>query len=297
MVWVTVAALAGGCNGAVRNTQRVRPGSVPPAKEATATELIAAYNRAAQSIKSLNVIVELKPTAGSVYSGLIEEYHEVQGFILADRPASIRVIGQAPVVGKNIFDMVSDGQTFRIFIPSKHKFIVGPAALERATKNPIENLRPQHLLDALFWPDIAPKQTVLFEEFNDEAGRYYILTVLRSGEPPEIARRIWFNRADLQVTRIEVFASGGKLLADIRYGDWEAVAPANVAAGEAGEASSTTFFPRQIVLARPRDDYRLDIQVLKLQLNGPIGAERFHLEQPPGSDLVKLEENDEGNER
>jgi hypothetical protein len=295
MVWATLAALAGGgCAGSVRNRQRVRPGTVPPAEEATAPELVASYNRVAQGVKSLNATVELKPTAGSTYSGLIEEYHEVRGFILADRPAMIRVIGQAPVVGKNIFDMVSDGQTFRIFIPSKHEFIVGPAALERAAKKPIENLRPQHLLDALLWPEIEPKQTVLFEEFNDEAGRYYILTVLRGGEPPEIARRIWFDRANLQVARIEIFGGGGKLLADIRYGDWRAAA--NGTAGQPAEAGPGIPFPREIVLTRPKDDYTLDIRVLKLQLDGRIGAERFLLEQPPGTELVNLGE-DEGNGR
>ena len=97
----------------------------------------------------------MKLTAGSAYSGVIEQYHEVNGFILAARPADIRVIGQAPVVSKNIFDMVSDGSTFSIYIPSKNKFIVGPANLERRAEKPIENLRPQHLVDALFWPVIA----------------------------------------------------------------------------------------------------------------------------------------------
>ena len=67
----------------------------------------------------------MSPVAGSAYTGVIEEYHDVGGFILAARPAMIRVIGQAPVVSKDIFDMVSDGQTFRIFIPSKNSFLIG----------------------------------------------------------------------------------------------------------------------------------------------------------------------------
>ena len=54
----------------------------------------------------------MSPVAGSTYSGVIQEYHEVGGFILAARPAMIRVIGQAPLVAKDIFDMVSDGHTF-----------------------------------------------------------------------------------------------------------------------------------------------------------------------------------------
>ena len=220
MVWVTLAALAGGGCDAVRHTTVVKKTEIPVALEATAPQLIERYNQAARSIHSLNATVELKPTAGSAYSGVIEEYHDVKGFILAERPARIRMIGQAPVVAKNVFDMVSDGETFRIFIPSKHKFIVGPANLERTAKKPIENLRPQHLVDAIFWPEIAPSQTTLFEEFDSETGRYYILTLLRGGTSTEIAR--WFDRANLQVARLQSFGAGGKLLSDVRYADWKA---------------------------------------------------------------------------
>jgi outer membrane lipoprotein-sorting protein len=297
MTWATLAAVSCGCSGAISNRRVVPQAARPVVKDATAPELVEKYDAFARAVNSLKATVEMKPTAGSAYSGVIEEYHEVQGFILAQRPGYVRVIGQAPVVGTNVFDMVSDGETFRIFIPSKHKFIVGPAQIERPAKQPIENLRPQHLLDALFWPEIEPKQTVLFEEFNDEATRYYVLTVLRNGEPAEIARKIWFNRANLEVSRLQTYAGGGKLLADIRYADWQAVPPANATAGPASEAGSGVSFPREITLARPRDDYRLDIQVLKLQLNEAIGVERFHLEQPAGADVVTLGENGEGGVR
>ena len=291
MLWATLAGLSGSACGPVKTVKTVPPGTVKPLKDATPAELIETYNRTARGVKSLNATVELKPTAGSAYSGVIEEYHEAKGFLLAQRPAEIRMIGQAPVVGKNIFDMVSDGETFRIFIPSKHKFIVGPAALERTSKKAIENLRPQHLVDAIFWPEIATEQTVLFEEFNDEAGRYYVLTVLKGGAPAEIARKIWFDRVDLQVARLQTYGAGGRLLGDIRYAAWEPVSPA----GEAGAApSSDTLFPRDIKVMRPRDDYTLAIQVTKLRLNEEIGAERFKLEQPAGTELVKLSEGDDG---
>jgi hypothetical protein len=129
----------------------------------------------------VNATVELKPTAGSKYSGVIDEYHEVKAFLQASRPYNIRMIGQVPVIGKTVFDMASDGQNFEVSIPSKNKFLVGPVSLDRSSSKPIENLRPQHLLDALLWPEIRKEEAVLFEEFNDEAARYYVLTVLRGG--------------------------------------------------------------------------------------------------------------------
>ncbi len=263
------------------------PAGIRPAQEATAEQLLVRYNEQARIVRSMNAAVELSPAAGSAYSGVIEEYHDVRGFILAQKPASIRVIGQAPVVATNIFDMVSDGLTFRIFIPSKNKFIVGPASFERPSKKPIENLRPQHLLDAVFWSEIRAEETFLFEEFDAEPERFYILTVLRGAGRPEVARKIWFDRADLNVARIQLYGPGGRLLSDTRYADWQPVTPA---AGAASAGAATLLYPREIRLARPRDDYRLEMRITRLALNEDIAAERFHLEQPEGVELVRVGE-------
>jgi outer membrane lipoprotein-sorting protein len=269
-----VTAFASGC--AVSKKHVVPPSQVRPALEATRDQLLAQYNQQALAIHSLNAAVNLFPTAGSSYSGVIEEYHEVNAFVLAKRPAFIRVIGEAPVVAKDIFDMVSDGETFRIFIPSKHKFIIGSTKMTRTAKKPIENLRPQHLFDAFFWLEIHAGEVVLFEEFDAAPDRYYILTLVR-GE--EIECKIWFNRADLSITRLQVYASNGQLVSDIRYEDWEPV-----------EGPGSTRFPRSISLARPHDDYQLKIQVRKLAVNEAISADRFQLAQPPGAELVRVGE-------
>ena len=52
-------------------------------------------------------------------------------------------------------------------------------------------------------------------------------------------------------------------------------------------------FPRQIRIERPHDDYRLDLQISKLALNQDLPPDRFKLEQPPGSELVRVVENTE----
>jgi len=283
---VTVAEICSSCGGAVKHTQTVPPAQIVVAKVATRDELLEKYNAIANGVKSLDATVQLKPTAGSQYSGVIEEYHEVKAFLLAERSAYIRMIGQAPVIGKTIFDMTSDGTTFHVWIPSKNKFLVGPVALERTSSKPIENLRPQHLLDALLWTGVRKEESVLFEEFNGERARYYVLTVLRGGYQTEILRKIWFDRADLQIVRLEDFGPRGILLSDVRYSDWEPLA-----ADEQPSAGATTgvaSFPRVIQIDRPHDDYRLDLQVAKLMLNQNLSADRFRLEQPAGSELVNV---------
>lgn len=247
------------------------------ALSAAKSGLVARYNRLSASVKSMTAQVRMTPTAGSAMSGVIEQYHEVNGFILTARPASIRVIGQAPVVAKDIFDMVSDGATFRIYIPSKNKFIVGPATLQRPAKKPIENLRPQHLFDALLWPEISQTAAVLLEQVEEPPKRFYILTVAdNSSGDWNLSRKIWFDRVDLHVDRIEVYGLDGVMLSDVRYSDWQ----------PAGEEN----YPRDISISRPADEYQLEIRITQLTLNQPIPAGRFVLAQPSGTELVQLGE-------
>jgi len=228
--------LATGCMS-IKTTRDVKKEEIHVQMEAGEDQLIARYNDEARAVRTLQATVDLVPSTGSTYSGVIEEYHDVPGFILAKRPATVRVIGQAPVVAKNIFDMVSDGETFRIFIPSKNTFLVGATSLMRASKKPIENLRPQHVVDALFWPELPADARVLLEQFDADPNRYYILTLLHdvAGGKMEIARKIWFDRVDLRVSRVQLYGAAGRLDSDIAYSDWHAIG-----APSAGSAPAAT---------------------------------------------------------
>lgn len=281
-----VAFFAGGC--AVSHKTAAKPSqTLGTVLTATREQLIERYNRLADAIQTVNAGVAMKLISGSAYSGVIEQYHEVNGFILAAKPSNIRVIGQAPVIATNIFDMVSDGKTFEISIPSKHRFVVGPVNVTRQSAKPIENLRPQHLIDALLWFPLSPRLLAVFEESSESNVRYYVLTIIRplagsdssdvtytAGSNLEIAEKIWFERSDLHISRVENFSSGGIVDSDVRYSDWQ----------PAGERT----YPRQIDIARLREDYQLQIHINKLTLNESVGDDRFKLEQPPGSDLVQV---------
>ena len=294
---VLLAAILAGC--AATQKHAIAQTGIRPAMDASQAELLDAYNRQADAIHTVNASVLMSPTAGLAYSGVIHQYHQVSGFVLAARPEMIRVIGQAPVVGTNIFDMVSDGQMFRIFIPSKNQFLVGPTRFERTTKNPIENLRPQHLLDALFWTAIGREQPTLLEQVDIPPSRYYVLTVLRGSSPSfDIARKIWFDRSDLRVSRLQIYGPEGRLDSDVSYADWQDAAPADAPANAenttapntAGERPGTSriTFPRTIRVTRPQQDYRLVLTITKLAVNAEIPADGFKLPQPAGTELVNV---------
>src|SRR5215472_10523139 len=270
MAAATLAAISGGCGGrAISKQTPVAQAERPVVQDASRDELLDKYNAFASRVVTINSTVQLKTTAGSKYSGLIQEYHEVKAFLLASRPANVRMIGQAPVIGKTIFDMSSDGRQFEVWLPTKNKFLVGDVALERSSERPLENLRPQHLLDALLWQEIRKEETVLLEEFNDENSRFNVLTELRGGRSTEIARKIWFDRADLNVVRLESYGSKGVLLSDVHCSDWQPLSDAPL------PANGPTAFPRTLRIDRPHDDYRLDLEFSKVVLNSELDAARF----------------------
>lgn len=280
-----LAAVVCGCaaGGSHVSTRKVVPPATRPLiKDASQDELLERYNDYVRNVKSVNATVELKTTTGSKYNGVIDEYHEVKAFLLAERPAEIRMIGQVPLVGKTIFDMASDGENFELSIPPKSKFVEGSVTLERAGTKPIENLRPQHLFEALLWPAVRKEEMVLFEEADDQDERYYVLTVLRGGYKTEILRKIWFDRTDLNVSRYESYGPKGALLSDVHYGDWQSVS--------SDAPGGNLQYPRMIRIERPRDEYQLDMNVSKVTLNETLEAERFRLQPPAGVEVVHLSE-------
>ena len=289
-----VSVFSAGC--AISRVTKVPPAG-PPLRLQTATkqDLVAQFDKQADAVTSINATVTMQLTAGAAYTGVIEQYDRVGGFILAQKPSHIRVIGQAPVVGTNIFDMVSDGETFHIFVPSKNQFLVGSAKLEHPSAKPQENIRPQHLIDAIFWQEIPKAEPVLFEEaaaLAPASPHYYVLTVAQPASPHrrnsgdelradwEIARKIWFDRSDLHVFEIQIYAPDGKVSSDIHYSDWNTTDPIP--------------YPRQISVHRVSEDYELQIGVTKVTMNEPVEASRFVLAQPASAQLVRM--GDDANE-
>jgi len=86
---ILLALVACGC--AASHTTVVRPSGAPlPLQVATKQDLIARYNQQAAAVTSLNASVKMTLAAGSAYTGVIKQYHEINGFILATKPASVR---------------------------------------------------------------------------------------------------------------------------------------------------------------------------------------------------------------
>ena len=76
--------MAAGCITIKRRIE-VRKEDIRPQLESSEANLLASYNEQARAVQTLQATVDLIPSTGSMYSGVVEEYHDVTGFILARR--------------------------------------------------------------------------------------------------------------------------------------------------------------------------------------------------------------------
>jgi outer membrane lipoprotein-sorting protein len=229
-----------------------------------------------QAIRSFSATVDMTPALGSAEKSKITEYKDVRGYVLFRKPAFIRLIGLYPVVRNKAFDMVSNGKDFRLYLPSSNRFIVGSNELAVRSKNKIENLRPQHFLEALMVAPMQQGEKVELMNLTDEDNAVYVLHFVRVQPDGEIlpVRSVWFSRINLHIARQLVYDPTGNILTDARYSDWQNY--------------DGVPFPKVVDIDRPQDDYAVVLTVVKMEINRPVSDDKFVLEQPEGTQLQVL---------
>jgi outer membrane lipoprotein-sorting protein len=251
--------------------------SSKPLLVADLPSLLAAIRKQYDAIQNFSASVDMVPALGSTEKNRVTEYPDVRAYIRFRKPSDIRLIGLMPVVRSTMFDMVSDGANFKLYVPSKGRFIVGRNAIDGLSPNKLENLRPQHFLDALVVQPIDLKTNKVFlENFTDADDAYYIVHEVREllDGSLQLRRAIWFSRIDMTMTRQMIFDEVGNPLTDARYTQWRPY--------------DNIPFPKHIEIDRPRDEYAMVLDVVKLDINKGVASDQFVLEQPEGTTLQTI---------
>jgi outer membrane lipoprotein-sorting protein len=286
VVFLTILPLSG-C--LFRSRTVTRQVSTAPLKTATQAQLIEYINTQAAKVHSMQATVDIDASAGGEKKGKIVDYEEIRGYVLARKPSMLRMMGLLPVVRTRAFDMVSDGRNFKVWIPPKNRFVEGRNDLETPSpKQSLENLRPQHIYDALLLREIDPDQSVEIavmesshETVLDKKGHKveqpdYEIDVNRHGPHGWfLSRKIVFGRTDLLPHRQIVYDENGNQATDSRYERYE----------DHGDIN----FPSQIEIVRPQEEYDITLHIVKLQLNETLSDEQFVLEQPAGAEVIHLD--------
>ncbi|MBZ5571052.1 MAG: hypothetical protein LAO09_04135, partial [Acidobacteriia bacterium] len=241
---------------------------------------------------SMQATVDIDTNVGGVKKGKVIEYQQIRGYVLLRKPSMLRMIGLTPLVRNTAFDMVSDGRDFKLWIPPKNRFMIGRNDI--ATHNvsrPLENLRPQHIYDALLIRAIDPQneiavlendtQTVVDAKGHKMQQADYVIDVIAKGDHGWfLARKIVYSRTDLLPHRQLLYDEHGEWATNAIYEDYRNQDGIN--------------FPWQIEIARPQEEYDITLTTVKLQLNQPLPDDKFVLEQPPGVEVVHLDKPESG---
>jgi outer membrane lipoprotein-sorting protein len=260
--------------------------STAPLKSATQQDLLEYINTQAARVHSMQATVDIDTSVGGVKKGKVTDYQQIRGYVLVRKPAMLRMIGLMPIVRNRAFDMVSDGREFKLWVPPKNRFVMGRNDVETHNPaQPLENLRPQHIYDALLLREIDSQNEIAvvendYEMVTDVKGHKvqqpdYEIEVIRKGEHGWfLSRKIMFSRTDLQPHRQLVYDQNGNLATDSRYEDYKDYSGVN--------------FPSQIEIWRPQEEYDITLTIVKLHLNESLPDDRFVLDQPPGAEVVRL---------
>ena len=260
---------------------------------ATKQELVDRINSEAAKIQTLNATVDIATSVGGAKKGKVTEYKEIRGYILMRQPNMLRMIGLMPIVRSRAFDMVSNGQTFELWVPPKNKFYVGRNDVVNPSKTgSLENLRPDVVYNALLVHQVNPKEdiAVLENSVQDVADpktkkpvqqANYILDVITRGPAGwYLERKIYFNRLNLEPERQVIYDRTGNIATDAQYRNFLQY--------------DGVSLPNVIEINRPQEEYDITISMVKLTMNKPLTDEQFALAQPPGAQVVRLDQPTNG---
>jgi hypothetical protein len=210
------------------------------------------------------------------------EIKDVRAYLYFRKPADLHLVGLYPVIRTTAFDMLSNGASFKLYVPKDNSFIVGPNEIQARSAKPLENLRPQHFLDAILVHPLDPAvDRVMIENLTDEEYFYYILHLIHEDHGRLVlSRTIWFNRLDLRLARQIIYDSSGNIVNDARYSQWHVFD--NVA------------FPKHIEIQLPQEGYGATIDVVKMDINKGVSDDKFVLTQPEGTTLKVIGRKPEG---
>lgn len=249
----------------------------PPATVRTATldELVERFS-AASSSDSLKSTVLMELSVLNDERDKKRQFTEVKGAVVGRKPGGIRVVAQVPVTGQRAFDMASDGETFRVYLPWKHLVYEGENALDVRSEKREQNIRPTHVLEPLLIE--APREDETPVLLNRREGRtsYQILQLLRAkpGGGLWVSRTAWYNRADLTLSRLEILTPDGDVATIARYQEWV--------------ETDKGLRPSVVAVDRPLDGYDLSIRLLTPKWDAPVEQDAFVLEAPKNVDVVPV---------
>lgn len=245
----------------------------------TLDQLVQQVNTQYDSLKTMKATVEIAASVGGSLQGHVTSYPSFSGYIFLRKPEDLRVILLVPVLRNQAMDMVSNGKTWKLWIPPRNRAMEGTSQVTTPSKNGLENLRPAVFFDSLLVRGLGPdeiasltsdirivpdpkKKKDLVEEPD------YELQILSQpqGQTAHTHRVIHISRTNLLPYQQDIYDDSGKIVTSAVYSNYQTY--------------DKIQFPSKIVITRPIDEYTLTVTITKLTLNQPLANDQFEMKIP-----------------
>jgi outer membrane lipoprotein-sorting protein len=271
------------------STTRKLPVPRPPDKIQTVTpeELVNRLNQRWEALNTLTAYVQIQASVLNSKQGEAKDYTTIPGIILIRKPQMLTVFGRVPVIGTEMFEMVSDGKNFTLYIPSRDKAIEGLNSVTTRSPNQLENLRPGFFLDALDVRGLVADDyyTVIqdTETIEDAPKKHlfavpeYILSITHrkpDSHEEALVRTIRFHRDDLEPYEQDVYDGQGNVETQVIYGQY----------AQYGD----NMYSSKVTIKRPADGIQVVLTVLRVVENQKLGDEQFTVKLPADTQIQRL---------
>ena len=285
--FIALLSVISGCGFRSSHPVKMRT-STATLKEATLEQLVGIINSNAEKLKTVKATVDIDSSVFEEKKNRVKDNPQVAGVILVRKPEMLRMRIYVPVIHNVMADMVSNGKNFELASPIKSKFYVGSNQQPvKPSPQPLENLRPQHIFDALLLKPIQEDKEIAILENTTEVVKdpkthkdveqmAYTVDVIDSDSTGHyLSRKTVFSRTDLLPHEQYIFDRQGRLVTFVRYENFTDY--------------SGISLPTIVSIQRPIEGYGITISMVKLDVNVPLTDEQFVLTQPPGSQLINLD--------
>jgi outer membrane lipoprotein-sorting protein len=287
LIFLIALLWATGCGFRSSHPVKMRS-STATLKDATLEQLLTSINTTAEKLKTLKATVDIDSSILEEKKNRVKDNPQVAGVILVRKPEMLRMRIYVPVLHNVMADMVSNGKNFELASPIKSKFYVGSNQQPvKPSPQPLENLRPQHISDALLLKPIEEGKEIAVLENTTEVVKdpknhkdveqlaYTVLVIDKDSAGYYLSRKIVFSRTDLLPHEQSIYDRQGRLVTFVRYENFSDY--------------SGLLLPAIVSIQRPIEGYAITISMVKVEVNVPLTDDQFVLTQPPGSQVINLD--------
>ena len=255
---------------------------------ATPAELVQQLDDRWDKLDSFYARVEIQASTSKKKEGVEKDYTTFPGIIMMRRPKLLRVYGRIPVIGSTMFDMASDGENFKLYIPSRNLVYQGANSLHKRSPNTIENMRPGFFFDAMVVRGLDKDDNFMVsadtETIEDAKKKHliqipeYILSVIRAKSGTremKPIRVVTFHRDDLLPYEQDLYDAQGNLETHVSYSNYRVF--------------DGTPYPTTVVIKRPLEEFQIVLTVEKVVQNMKLTDDQFEIKVPEGTKVKKLE--------